>query len=152
MKTLRYWSVRHARFLECLYNMFMGSLIRLHPLFKRIGYQQLEAPVELVESRLKGALFDCRMCGNCVLNSTGMSCPMNCPKQLRNGPCGGVRQDGACELKPDMPCVWVAAYEGSQRMCDKAKIIDVLPALDHRLEGTSSWLFSNIFLHSAASL
>nr|WP_245947992.1 methylenetetrahydrofolate reductase C-terminal domain-containing protein [Halomonas montanilacus] len=29
------------------------------------------------------------MCGQCILSSTGMSCPMNCPKSLRNGPCGG---------------------------------------------------------------
>ena len=49
---------------------------------------------------VKGLLFDCRMCGQCVLSSTGMSCPMNCPKSLRNGPCGGVRADGNCEVKP----------------------------------------------------
>ena len=48
----------------------------------------------------RALLFDCRMCGQCVLSSTGMSCPMNCPKTLRNGPCGGVRADGNCEVKP----------------------------------------------------
>ena len=58
----------------------------------RIGYQRLERPVAVVERAVKGLLFDCRMCGRCVLSSTGMSCPMNCPKQLRNGPCGGVRE------------------------------------------------------------
>ena len=26
------------------------------------------------------------MCGQCVLHSTGMTCPMTCPKTLRNGP------------------------------------------------------------------
>ncbi len=39
-----------------------------------------------IERAVKGLLFDCRMCGQCVLSSTGMSCPMNCPKTLRNGP------------------------------------------------------------------
>ena len=32
----------------------------------------------------------CRMCGQCALPVTGYACPMTCPKQLRNGPCGGV--------------------------------------------------------------
>jgi hypothetical protein len=36
-----------------------------------------------------------------------MSCPMNCPKSIRNGPCGGVRLNGHCEIKPEMRCVWV---------------------------------------------
>ena len=39
------------------------------------------------------------MCGQCVLHSTGMTCPMTCPKTLRNGPCGGVREDGDCEVE-----------------------------------------------------
>jgi hypothetical protein len=70
------------------------------------------APITFVEKHVKGLIFDCRMCGQCVLSSTGMSCPMNCPKQLRNGPCGGVRANGNCEVEPDMPCVWVQAWEG----------------------------------------
>ena len=59
----------------------------------------------MTERLIKGFLFDCRMCGQCVLSSTGMSCPMNCPKNLRNGPCGGVRDGGFCEVKPQMRCV-----------------------------------------------
>ena len=59
-------------------------------------------------------LFDCRECGQCVLSATGMACPMNCPKQMRNGPCGGVREDGRCEVQPEMRCVWVEATEGTQ--------------------------------------
>jgi len=65
---------------------------------------------------------------------------MNCPKNLRNGPCGGVRGDGHCEVYPDMPCVWVQAYEGSRRMARGAAIETVQPAVDHRLKATSSWL------------
>ena len=70
-----------------------------------------------------------------------MSCPMNCPKNLRNGPCGGVRSTGHCEVKPEMMCVWVEAVAGSQRMrAGAAAIHAVLPAVDRRLEGRSSWL------------
>jgi hypothetical protein len=65
---------------------------------------------------------------------------MNCPKNLRNGPCGGVRADGNCEVKPEMKCVWVAAWEGAQRMSAGMVIVDRQQAVDHSLKGTSSWL------------
>lgn len=32
-----------------------------------------------------------------------------CPKRMGNGPCGGVRPDGGCEVAPHQPCVWMAA-------------------------------------------
>ena len=106
-----------------------------------MGYGRLEKPVAWVESRVKGLLFDCRMCGQCVLRSTGMSCPMNCPKSLRNGPCGGVRADGACEVDPGMACVWVEAVAGARRMRHgEAALAEVQFAVDARLQGHSSWL------------
>src|SRR5947207_12923571 len=70
----------------------------------------------VIEHAVKAPVFDCRMCGQCVLHSTGMTCPMTCPKTLRNGPCGGVREDGHCEVEPSMRCVWLKAYERSQTM------------------------------------
>jgi hypothetical protein len=81
------------------------------------------------------------MCGQCALSSTGMSCSMNCPKNIRNGPCGGVRANGNCEVKPEMKCVWVEAFAGSERMVEGKKAIRVVQiAVDRRLEGKSSWL------------
>ena len=103
---------------------FADMFLLLHPLWKGIGYGRVEAPVKFVEKRVKGFMFDCRMCGQCVLSSTGMSCPMNCPKQLRNGPCGGVRANGNCEVEPDMPCVWVKAWEGSRNMVKGDAILE----------------------------
>lgn len=89
----------------------------------------------------KGAVFDCRMCGQCILHSTGMTCPMTCPKNLRNGPCGGVRLDGNCEVKPEMRCVWVEAYERSQRMPVYGDEMSQIQApLNHQLEGSSAWI------------
>ena len=141
MYRVRLWSVRHARGLASFYKKFEGALNRLHPLFTRIGYQRLERPVAVVERQVKGLLFDCKMCGRCVLSSTGMSCPMNCPKQLRNGPCGGVRANGNCEVKPEMRCVWVEAWRGAERMPGGLDAIKQLqPPVDRRLEGTSAWL------------
>lgn len=138
---LRFWSVRHARLLERVYAMFERALIGSAPLLKRIGFERLEKPVAAVERVTKGALFDCRMCGQCVLSSTGMSCPMNCPKNLRNGPCGGVRANGNCEVYPEMPCVWVEAWKGSQRLRHGTRAMaQIQPPIDHRLKGRSSWL------------
>jgi hypothetical protein len=135
------WTTRHARGLETLYQNFERALVALDPLWRRIGYERLEKPVAAIEHAVKGALFDCQMCGQCALSDTGMSCPMNCPKQMRNGPCGGVRADGHCEVVPSMRCVWVEAFEGSRRMGRGSETIRaVRPAVDRRLAGTSSWL------------
>jgi hypothetical protein len=66
---------------------------------------------------------------------------MNCPKTMRNGPCGGVRADGKCEVKPEMDCVWVMAWEGNQQLGEKEYPIQfVQPALNNQLIGTSAWL------------
>jgi len=138
--SVRLWSVRHARFLEILYRTFADVLLRLDWLWRKIGYQRVERPIIAVEKRVKALLFDCRMCGQCVLSDTGMSCPMNCPKSLRNGPCGGVRANGHCEVEPDMPCVWVQAWEGSRRMRGGDAIMAVQKPVDQSLWGTSSWL------------
>jgi hypothetical protein len=138
--TIRLWSVRHSRFLERLYTAFADMFLKLHPLWKMLGYKRVERPVTFVERNVKGLLFDCRMCGKCILSSTGMSCPMNCPKQLRNGPCGGVRANGNCEVEPDMPCVWVQAWAGSRQMKGGDAILDVQKPVDQGLRETSAWL------------
>ena len=141
MYAVRLWSVRHARGLSRFYASFEAVLVKLSPLFERIGYQRLERPVAAVERTVKGILFDCRMCGSCALSSTGLSCPMNCPKQLRNGPCGGVRANGNCEVKPDMRCVWVQAWQGAERVPGGIDAISAIQApVDRRIEGTSAWL------------
>jgi len=80
----------------------------------------LETPVAAIERWVKGLLFDCRMCGQCALGATGMSCPMNCPKNLRNGPCGGVRASGPCEVDPRMTCGWVDAVARTATRSAKA--------------------------------
>jgi len=93
-----------------------------------------------VEHAVKKPLFGCRMCGQCVLHSTGLTCPMTCPKTLRNGPCGGVRPDGTCEVKPEMRCVWLKGWKRSRALPLWQDHFDHLrPPVDGRLHGTSSW-------------
>ena len=141
MYAIRLWSVRHARGLHAFYCAFEALLLHLNGLFRALGYERIERPTAAVEKAVKGLLFDCRMCGQCVLSSTGMSCPMNCPKALRNGPCGGVRDNGNCEVKPEMKCVWVQAFSGSERIPGGvAAMAEVQFAVDQRLQGRSSWL------------
>ncbi len=140
MYAVRLWSVRNSARLEKLYNRFEGVFVKLGPVLDRVGYERAEKPVAILERSVKGFLFDCQMCGKCVLSSTGMACPMNCPKQLRNGPCGGVRSDGNCEVVPSMRCVWMEATQGASNMQSGATIHQVQPPVNNQLQGQSSWL------------
>lgn len=140
MYRVRLWSARHSRQMEWAYNTFNPAVVAvLRGVVKLFG-RRLDRPITKVEAAAKGFFFDCKMCGDCALSRTGMSCPMNCPKTLRNGPCGGVREDGTCEVKPEMRCVWVAAWDGASRMKHGDAIREANFALDHRLGGQSSWL------------
>lgn len=141
MYAVRLFCIRNARVFEKLYQGLEKFLVSLHPLLKKIGYNRLERPVAFVEQVSKGFLFDCKMCGQCVLSSTGMSCPMNCPKNIRNGPCGGVRDGGFCEVSPEMRCVWVEAWTGATKMKNGLERIRVVqPPVNRELKGSSSWL------------
>ena len=141
MYRMRTWSVRNARWLKVLYAGLESLLLFAAPLLRRIGYDRLDRPFVRVENLTKGFVLDSQSCGQCIVASTGMSCPMNCPKNIRNGPCGGVRLDGSCELDPDMNCVWVQAWEGNKRIHkDNYPIQIVQPPVDNRLLGRSAWL------------
>jgi hypothetical protein len=70
-----------------------------------------------------------------------MTCPMTCPKNLRNGPCGGVLLNGHCEIYPDRPCIWVQAWQRSQHMPIYGhEIAHVQVPLNHQLRDTSAWI------------
>jgi hypothetical protein len=51
-----------------------------------------------------------------------------------------VRPGGFCEVKPEMRCVWVLAWDGASRMRRSERIMEVLPPVDRRLRGSSAWL------------
>ncbi len=53
----------------------------------------------------------CGACGDCMLYWTGGICPVvRCAKGLLNGPCGGTRKGGKCEVDPEKDCAWVLIY------------------------------------------
>jgi len=140
MLALRRWSVRHAGLVERFYGLLKSLLRVCDPVIRTLGYARVEKAILPLERRLKGLMFDCRMCGVCLLSLNGMSCPMNCPKSVRNGPCGGVRQDGSCEVDAQMQCVWVEGWRGTRKMT--AGALSELPnaPANARFAGSSSWM------------
>ena len=135
------WLQNHPHLLEQLYRAMHSLFRRLQPLIARLGYQRADHWLRGSEELLKRAIFDCRMCGQCILHATGMTCPMTCPKNLRNGPCGGVRANGHCEVIPEMKCIWVLAYERSQAMPIYGREIHhIQPPVNRQLEGSSAWI------------
>lgn len=127
------------RFLEWAYDATHAALKPFQRWLKPGG--AVERVFVQGEIITKGAIFNCQMCGQCVLHSTGMTCPMNCPKNLRNGPCGGVRANGHCEIKPDMRCVWMQAWERSREMGIYGDdMLKVLPPVNRSLQGSSAWI------------
>ena len=83
MLTLRIWSVRHALGLRRVYVLISKLAPLVAPLARGIGWRRTATVLRPLERVAKGLLFDCRMCGQCVLSATGMACPMNCAKEMR---------------------------------------------------------------------
>lgn len=129
----------------------MRAMLRLHGLLEpnRLWYAlalwlesrpRLYRAFRWAEQRVKGNLFGCHMCGQCALPSTAYTCPMTCPKQLRNGPCGGVSPRGMCEVYPDLRCVWLVAYERAEQEGRAADLRRLQRPIDQRRWGESSWV------------
>lgn len=110
----------------------LASWLERHP----IAYGAFTA----TERGVKGKAFGCRMCGQCALPATGYACPMSCPKQLRNGPCGGVAPNGDCEVYPGVRCVWLVAYERAEREGREDDLTQLQRPVDQRQAGRSSWV------------
>ena len=90
------------------------------------------------EYAIKSPLFGCRMCGNCLLQETAFICPMECPKGLRNGPCGGSTSE-YCYVDKTRPCIWYKIYDRSFKMGRQERLLEILPPLDWEKTGTETW-------------
>ena len=135
------WIKNHPAVLERSYAWTKQGVKVLYPFLKRISPNATERLMIWAEKTSKGYLFNCQMCGQCILHSTGMTCPMNCPKNLRNGPCGGVRANGNCEVIPEMRGVWVQAWERSRAMpIDGDDILALQAPLNRQLQNSSAWI------------
>ena len=99
--------------------------------------------VERLEYWGKRPVFGCEACGNCVLGHMEYVCPQTCPKQMRNGPCGGTLM-GRCEVV-DQACIWVSVYQRAEAAGRLPELKTFIPPPDRTLQGTASWI--NYFLN-----
>ena len=130
-------------------NLF-GAMQRL---CKAVEGRRGERILHKLEHWAKVVLYDCRDCGDCALTDVAYNCPMSqCPKQQRNGACGGS-YEGWCEAYPgERQCVYVKAYaclkrSGEEGRLDAARV----PPCNWDFYQRSSWV--NFYLgrdHSAA--
>ena len=100
------------------------------------------AVLEFFEHLAKTAMFHCLNCGDCALFDVAFVCPMSqCPKNQRNGACGGSYQ-GWCEVYPnEKKCVWVQAYDRLKAYQEEQSLGDyIVPPCNWELWQTSSWL------------
>jgi len=104
--------------------------------FKTISFKQ--RALVAIERWVKGPLFGCRMCGNCLLQETAFICPMECPKGIRNGPCGGSTQEH-CYVDETRPCIWYKIYDRAFKMGREELLLEVLPPLDWDKVGGETW-------------
>jgi methylenetetrahydrofolate reductase (NADPH) len=112
----------------------------LTPAFRFIDKRpKLAEALERAELKFKEPVFGCHACGNCVLGLMEFVCPMTCPKNLRNGPCGGPL-NGMCEVLPDRPCIWVSVFERAKAANRIEELKVYIPPRNPALQGTSSYL------------
>ena len=105
-----------------------------------------------LEHLAKVLLYGCRDCGDCALIDVGYVCPMSrCPKNQRNGACGGSYQ-GWCEVYPGKKrCVYVTAYARLKHYREQESLdAQAVAPCNWDFNQTSSWI--NYYLgrdHSA---
>jgi len=133
-----------------------GSLFKpMRALARMADGSSFESAYTKCEQIIKGLTNDCRHCGDCAMLEFAYLCPMSqCPKNQRNGPCGGSFE-GWCEIYPNQrKCVYVLAYERLKAHgADQSLGENLIPPVNYDLNETSSWI--NFYLgrdHSAQKL
>ncbi|MCL2136630.1 MAG: methylenetetrahydrofolate reductase C-terminal domain-containing protein [Coriobacteriia bacterium] len=94
-----------------------------------------------IEHIAKTVLYHCQDCGDCGLEPAIYTCPMSrCPKQQRNGPCGGT-VDGWCEVYPNQRyCIYFKAYHRLKKYNELYKLDSFITVPnDWALNETSGW-------------
>lgn len=105
-------------------------------------YKGYENPEKYrLEHLLKVIGNGCQDCGDCALLDIAYLCPMaQCPKNQRNGACGGS-YNGWCEVYPQQKkCIWVKAYAMLKAYREESKLENLyVPPVNWDLYHTSAW-------------
>ncbi len=101
--------------------------------------KHLPKSIHNIEKLGKEFMYDCEDCGDCALQFTQYICPESqCPKGLRNGPCGGTN-NSVCEVK-NQDCIWARIYDRAKYSKTEMNILNHSPAIkDNSLKDTSGW-------------
>lgn len=76
-------------------------------------------------------LEKCSACGDCVLELTGLICPLTrCSKSLLNGPCGG-QDKGKCEVDKNRDCAWILIYNELKKKNKLDLLREIKPPKNH---------------------
>ena len=111
-------------------------------LCRSVAETRLEGLFHKLEHLAKVVLFDCKDCGDCALMDLAYLCPMSqCPKNQRNGACGGSFE-GWCEVYPGKKkCVYVRAYARLKKGREEAELDKgCVPPCNWDLYQSSSWI------------
>jgi methylenetetrahydrofolate reductase (NADPH) len=64
---------------------------------------------------------------------------MECPKGMRNGPCGGITPEKNCYVDETRRCIWYTIYKRAIKTHREETLLEVLPPLDWNKVGTETW-------------
>lgn len=138
-------------FMRTMHKLMFVPNKRLFPVMRKIystveGKKKIKKRLHAMERFIKVLMFDCKDCGDCAILDLSYLCPMSqCPKNQRNGACGGSL-DGWCEVYPnEKKCVWVRAYARLKKYGEEGSLeFPSVPPANWDFYQTSSW--SNYFL------
>ena len=137
------WTYRFSRFFHRL--MFEPDkkfYSAMKHLAEEIDGSRMEPVFSKAEHLIKTVLYDCRNCGDCALFDVAYLCPMSqCPKNKRNGPCGGSFE-GWGEVYPrKKKCVYVRAYARLKKYKEEGTLEkSKVPPCNWELFQRSSWI------------
>lgn len=129
------------RLMRFMHHLFFTPDKKLFPLMSRM-YSGVKNPRKYAFEHITKVIGnDCKDCGDCALLDIAYLCPMSqCPKNQRNGACGGS-YDGWCEVFPnEKKCIWVKAYSMLKAHNEENQLETLyVPPVNWDLYQTSAW-------------
>jgi hypothetical protein len=77
------WMKDHPAAMEKVYDLTKRVAEAVYPAMKRVSPRATERLMIWAEQVGKGYVWNCQMCGQCILHSTGMTCPIQPPVDRR---------------------------------------------------------------------